>query len=374
VARFRFSFRHSVDGCSVLRCTLPSLTVRVIFLGNVLDYSLSFLDALADRSRDPSDPVSLVAIIWPRRFRSRRAALLEAVKLRAAEAIERMPAMIRDRTGPLQLGEEQLVLRAGHEAAADVLWPASPSGPELCRRVATLAADVVIVAGLDRILREPTLSALPPVYNIHPSLLPEFRGAVPEFWQLERGLTEAGVTIHRLDEGVDTGSIVAQKRFAVEPWLDADGFVSRSTEVGVELMNAFLDGYPESAAHPQVQVGGSSQPIPAVDDRVAPYEGAAGSVFNRARASGWRSPLLLYVSSADWHDRQNLSARMTPARDSVTLLLFDPIPFVDHTAGPPGTLLRIPGGGLALSCNPGTVVFRRVEAHSLGGAKGRTRA
>jgi phosphoribosylglycinamide formyltransferase-1 len=53
--------------------------------------------------------------------------------------------------------------------------------------------------------------------NIHPSLLPEFKGAHAVRDALAAGVTKTGVTIHYVDEGVDTGEIIVQSEVAIEP-------------------------------------------------------------------------------------------------------------------------------------------------------------
>ncbi|MGD9511604.1 MAG: methionyl-tRNA formyltransferase [Geminicoccaceae bacterium] len=78
------------------------------------------------------------------------------------------------------------------------------------------APDLVIVASLGRLLRQDEIAA--PrlgILNVHPSLLPSYRGSSPSFWQLRDGVSESGVTVHLIDPGMDTGPILAQTRFAL---------------------------------------------------------------------------------------------------------------------------------------------------------------
>lgn len=82
------------------------------------------------------------------------------------------------------------------------------------------AVDVVVLAGFMRILKGDFLRAFPgKVLNIHPSLLPAFPGL--EAWRqaLEYGAKVAGCTVHVVDQGIDTGPIVAQEAV---PVLDGD--------------------------------------------------------------------------------------------------------------------------------------------------------
>lgn len=87
---------------------------------------------------------------------------------------------------------------------------------ELVRLLYEARVDFVVLAGFMRVIKEPMLRAFPGrILNIHPSLLPEFRGL--EAWRqaLEAGVPEAGCTVHLVDAGVDTGSILGQSRVPV---------------------------------------------------------------------------------------------------------------------------------------------------------------
>jgi phosphoribosylglycinamide formyltransferase-1 len=78
--------------------------------------------------------------------------------------------------------------------------------------------DLVVLAGYMRVVKEPLLEAFPRrVINIHPSLLPDFRGL--EAWRqaLDAGVPKTGCTVHYVDSGVDTGEILAQVEVPLIP-------------------------------------------------------------------------------------------------------------------------------------------------------------
>ena len=82
--------------------------------------------------------------------------------------------------------------------------------------------DVLVVAAYGQILRPDTLyAAREGAYNVHASLLPKYRGAAPVERAIMNGETETGVTIMRMDEGLDTGDIALQRAIAIHP--DATG-------------------------------------------------------------------------------------------------------------------------------------------------------
>jgi phosphoribosylglycinamide formyltransferase 1 len=91
--------------------------------------------------------------------------------------------------------------------------------------------DFVVLAGFMRILGRDFLSNAPgPVINIHPSLLPSFPGLHAQTQALNYGVKISGCTVHFVDEGMDTGAIIAQRSVAVVDGDDEDSLVGRILE------------------------------------------------------------------------------------------------------------------------------------------------
>ena len=88
---------------------------------------------------------------------------------------------------------------------------------ELASRIEAHDAGLVVGAGYMRILSSAFLGRFPAVLNVHPSLLPEFRGLRAVERALEAGIDETGVTVHFMVEEVDAGPIVAQERVPILP-------------------------------------------------------------------------------------------------------------------------------------------------------------
>lgn len=114
-----------------------------------------------------------------------------------------------------------------------------------------LSADLAVVVAYGRLLKPKTLSAFKHgALNVHFSLLPKYRGAAPVQWSLVRGETETGVTLFWLDEGMDTGPILLQRRAPIEPDDDAGTLLERLTRLGVEALDDALQdlspGRPQS--------------------------------------------------------------------------------------------------------------------------------
>jgi phosphoribosylglycinamide formyltransferase-1 len=88
---------------------------------------------------------------------------------------------------------------------------------ELADRVAVHDVSLVVGAGYMRVLSPVFLERFPAILNVHPSLLPEFRGLRAVARALEAGVKETGVTVHFMVEEVDAGPVVAQERVPVLP-------------------------------------------------------------------------------------------------------------------------------------------------------------
>jgi phosphoribosylglycinamide formyltransferase-1 len=76
---------------------------------------------------------------------------------------------------------------------------------------------VVVLAGYMRVLSPGFLERFDPIVNVHPSLLPAFPGLHAIEQALDAGVAETGVTVHLVDEGVDTGPVLRQEPVPVEP-------------------------------------------------------------------------------------------------------------------------------------------------------------
>ena len=120
--------------------------------------------------------------------------------------------------------------------------------PEAERRVVELLQDAgvewVVLAGYMRMIKPPLLAAFPRrIINIHPSLLPAFPGL--EAWRqaLAAGVGETGCTVHYVDDGMDTGEIIAQRAVPVLPGDTAETLHARIQVAEHALYPEVLAGF-----------------------------------------------------------------------------------------------------------------------------------
>src|SRR3989442_1264545 len=114
-----------------------------------------------------------------------------------------------------------------------VLQPARPE-PGL-----DLGADTIVVAAYGLLIPEDVLAERLWL-NVHPSLLPRWRGAAPVERMLMAGDTETGVTIHRTVKELDAGPIAAQRAFPIGEQDDASRVYEKSAALAVELLDGVL--------------------------------------------------------------------------------------------------------------------------------------
>jgi phosphoribosylglycinamide formyltransferase-1 len=102
--------------------------------------------------------------------------------------------------------------------------------------------DLVVLAGFMKILPANFVAALKgKLINIHPSLLPDFKGAHAVRDALAAGATKTGVTIHYVDEGVDTGEIIVQTEVAIEPGDTEQILHERIKKIEHELLGSTIE-------------------------------------------------------------------------------------------------------------------------------------
>ena len=111
------------------------------------------------------------------------------------------------------------------------------SDPELAEKVAVFKPDLIVLAGYMRILKSDFVQAYRNrIINIHPSLLPAFRGKDAVEQALTAGVMWTGCTVHFVDEGVDTGEILYQNVVEIKPDDTAETLHARIQKEEHELL------------------------------------------------------------------------------------------------------------------------------------------
>jgi methionyl-tRNA formyltransferase len=126
--------------------------------------------------------------------------------------------------------------------------------PEALSQLQAWSPDLMVVAAFGQILRQEVLS-LPHqgCINVHASLLPRWRGAAPIQAAILAGDKETGITIMKMDPGVDTGPILNQRALAIHPQDTTSSLAPRLSILGAELLLETLPGYLSGSIQPQPQ-------------------------------------------------------------------------------------------------------------------------
>jgi methionyl-tRNA formyltransferase len=125
----------------------------------------------------------------------------------------------------------------------ELIQPERPNSQGVADRIADLAPDCLCICAYGGLITEPLLSGYP-VLNVHPSLLPRWRGAAPIERAIAAGDASTGVTIMRPTKELDAGPICAQRREPIHSDDDAGSLGERLARIGYELLVYSLDQHP----------------------------------------------------------------------------------------------------------------------------------
>ncbi len=133
--------------------------------------------------------------------------------------------------------------------------PATLRDAEAVRNIAEAGADAMVVAAYGLILPAQVLDLFPAsCINIHASLLPRWRGAAPVQHALLAGDSETGISIMRMEQGLDTGPLFFMERLPIEPGDNAATLQDKLAVLGARSILRALAGIEAGNLHPQPQV------------------------------------------------------------------------------------------------------------------------
>jgi methionyl-tRNA formyltransferase len=135
------------------------------------------------------------------------------------------------------------VATTARELGLELFQPESINTAEAGARVAASRADVVVVCAFGALIKEPLLSDFELV-NVHPSLLPRWRGAAPVERAIMAGDEQTGVSIMRVTEGLDSGPVCLAQAEPITPYDDYGTLAARLQELGATLLVRALDERP----------------------------------------------------------------------------------------------------------------------------------
>jgi methionyl-tRNA formyltransferase len=243
------------------------------------------------------------------------------------------------------------VKRVAQELGLPVIQPKSARTGELRDAMKASGAELAVVVAYGKILPKDVLEALPKgCINVHASLLPKYRGAAPIQWAVIDGEAGTGVSIMQLDEGMDTGPVLLEKRLAIDPsWTSGELFEQLAPIGAAALLEYLRDPAPPV---PQDHAKATHARMLTKADGAIDFTQPAAKVASRIRGvDPWPGAQALLRG----HNVKLFRAR------------------VEAGPGEPGTVLAIDHEGAHIACGDGAVVVgelqmpgkKRMPAHQL---------
>jgi len=182
--------------------------------------------------------------------------------------------------------------------AIPVMQPEKLRLPEAMSQLQAWTPDLIVVAAFGQILRREVLDL--PRYgciNVHGSLLPRGRGAAPIQASILAGDQETGITIMKMDPGVDTGPILSQRSIPIAPDDTGGSLFEKMAPLGAELLLETLPKYlsGELVPRPQHEEGATYAPLLKKEDGLLDFIKPALELERRVRAfTPWPGTWLIW--------------------------------------------------------------------------------
>ncbi|GBU22953.1 methionyl-tRNA formyltransferase [Fibrobacteres bacterium R8-0-B4] len=233
-------------------------------------------------------------------------------------------------------------------SSVPLLTPEDAAAPQFIDKLTSLGADLFVVVAF-RILPEavfsiPRLGTL----NVHASLLPRYRGAAPIQRAIEAGETETGVTVFRIDGGVDTGEILMQKKTPIDGQETAPELYQRLSVMGAAALLETIDALENGTAVPVKQDNAEATKAPKLtkEEGRVDWRLPVEAVFNKIRAHVPFPGSYFFINGK----RINIERGIASGGGGT-----NPPP-------PPGTILIARGDSIDVQCGTGALRITKVKS------------
>lgn len=232
------------------------------------------------------------------------------------------------------------VKRFAAQMSLPVFQPATLKTGEAEARIREAGADVMVVAAYGLILPRSLLYATPQgALNIHASLLPRWRGAAPIQRAILAGDRETGITIMRMEEGLDTGPILAQRKTSIGSDEDMGFLHDKLAELGAQMIVDALAG-PLGAGIPQDEARATYAPKVTKEETFVDWTRAADEIERSIRAF---RPIPGVTAKLDGRPLKIWRASSVQMQ------------------GPAGTLLRAGDGSIVVACGKDAIEITELQ-------------
>lgn len=219
----------------------------------------------------------------------------------------------------------------------------------LIEKLQSLSLDIIVVAAYGQILPKDVLAT--PKFgcvNVHTSLLPKYRGAAPIQWAILNGESETGITLMQMDEGLDTGAIIAQQRTPILPGETGGDLHDRLAQMGASFLVESLPKYIAGEMTPQAQIHEQATHARKLskDDARIDWSQSALNIHNQIRGlNPWPGTSSQLRRGSDTRLIKFWASSL--GQSSVTM--------------PPGTVLKVAPSGIEISCGTGSITITSLQ-------------
>jgi methionyl-tRNA formyltransferase len=238
---------------------------------------------------------------------------------------------------------ESAVKRLALQHNLELFQPETLRDSASLKRIAAARPEVMVVAAYGLLLPKAVLDCAPfGALNVHASLLPRWRGAAPIQRAILAGDRESGITIMKMDAGLDTGPILAQRAIPIDEEDDAGTLHDRLAALGSEMIVAALT---------EVQTGRTVyRPQPTTGVTYAPKIGKAETLIDWSRAS---EELVRTVRAF----RPSPGASSTLGGENLKIWQAH----IGEGSGPPGQVLAAGPRGVVIACGEGALAVTELQ-------------
>jgi len=229
------------------------------------------------------------------------------------------------------------------ELGLEVVQPRRVKRAAFAESLRALEADVAVVIAYGRILPKAVLDApRRGCVNVHASLLPAWRGAGPIQWAIVNGDDRTGVCLMQMDEGMDTGPVLACDETPIDPDETAGELGQRLSEMGAAILTRELPRWVagEITPVPQAHAAATNAPLLSKEDGAIRWGDSARAVHDRVRGM---HPWPGAHTSLDGTALKVHRTQVVPG------------------AGEPGVVLSADAEGIVVACGEGAVALTKVQ-------------
>ena len=240
----------------------------------------------------------------------------------------------------------------------EVWQPNSLRNEEALQKIASYEPDMIITAAYGKILPQAMLDL--PKYgclNVHGSLLPKYRGAAPVQWAILNEDEKTGITIMKMDAGMDTGDILTQEEVIIDSRVHTPELMAQLATVGAELLIRTIPGYIDGSIQPvpQKEEDATMSPPISKDQGKITWNNKSSSIAAQVRAlSSWPG------ASTTWKGGKMKIYDAVPSEDETILTNYKE----QHGDPVPGTVLYARKGTLAIMCQDKPLLLLELQPAS----------